>query len=45
MGQMLSNVCFVRVSIGRVIMDPEARKLFLRKGKRCLLCLNVDHES
>ena len=27
----------------RVITNPEARKSFLRKGKRCFLCLNVDH--
>ena len=27
----------------RVIADPEARKEFLKKGKRCFLCLNVDH--
>ena len=29
----------------RVITDPEASKEFLRKGKRCFLCLNVDHVS
>ena len=29
----------------RMIADPEARKGFLRKGKRCCLCLNVDHEN
>ena len=29
----------------RVITDPEARKEFLRKGKKCFLCLNVDHVS
>ena len=29
----------------RVISDPEARKEFLRKGKRCFLCLRVDHVS
>ena len=29
----------------RVITDPEDRKEFLRKGKRCFLCLNVDHVS
>ena len=26
-----------------MIADPEARKEFLKKGKRCFLCLNVDH--
>ena len=28
-----------------MITDPEASKEFLRKGKRCFLCLNVDHVS
>ena len=28
-----------------MIADPEARKEFLKKGKRCFLCLNVDHVS
>ena len=28
-----------------MIPDPEARKEFLRKGKRSFLCLNVDHVS